>query len=71
MVLGLTVPLTEMNKLKVTNHITGLDRHLSFQEVEAPRLKDNQHMKVARLSTLLIDHHNYEDVFLVLISVRG
>jgi hypothetical protein len=43
------------NKTMVTiksNPITGLDRPLGFQEVEAPRFLDNRHMKVVRLSTL-------------------
>jgi hypothetical protein len=34
--------------------ITGLDRPLGFQEVEAPRFLDNRHMKVVRLSDLRI-----------------
>jgi hypothetical protein len=34
------------------NPITGLDRPLRFQEVEAPRSLDNRHMKVVRLSAL-------------------
>jgi hypothetical protein len=32
--------------------ITGLNRPIGFQEVEATRFKDNQHMKVVRLSAL-------------------
>ena len=34
---------------------TGLDRPWVFQEVEAPRFQDNQHMKVVRLSALHTD----------------
>jgi len=34
---------------------TGLDRPWGFQEVEAPRFQDNQHMKVERLSVLRTD----------------
>jgi hypothetical protein len=37
---------------KVSNPITGLDRPLGFQEVEAPRFLDNRHMKVVKLSAL-------------------
>jgi hypothetical protein len=37
-----------------SNPITGLDRPLGFQKVEAPRFQDNRHMKVVRLSALLI-----------------
>jgi hypothetical protein len=39
-----------------SNPITGLDRHLGFQEVEAPRFQDNRHMKVVRLSALRAGH---------------
>jgi hypothetical protein len=35
-----------------SNPITGLDRPLGSQEVEAPRFLDNRHMKVVRLSSL-------------------
>jgi len=38
--------------LKLSNPITDLDRHLGFQEVEAPRFRDNWHMNVVRLSAL-------------------
>ena len=41
--------LCSINK---SNPITGLDRPLGLQEVEAPRLLDNRHMKVVRLSAL-------------------
>jgi hypothetical protein len=37
---------------ELSNPITGLDRPLGFQEVEAPRFLDNRHMKVVRLSAL-------------------
>jgi hypothetical protein len=36
--------------------ITGLDRPWGFQEVEAPRFQDSQHMKVVRLSALCVGH---------------
>jgi hypothetical protein len=32
-----------------SNPISGLDRPLGSQEVEAPRFLDNRHMKVVRL----------------------
>jgi hypothetical protein len=38
--------------VKASNPITGLDRPLGFQEVEAPRFLDNRHMKVVRLSAV-------------------
>ena len=41
---------------KQSNHITGLDRHWGFQEVQAPRFQDNWHMKVVNLSALHTGH---------------
>jgi hypothetical protein len=35
-----------------SNPIAGLDRPLGFQEVEAPKFLDIQHLKVVRLSSL-------------------
>jgi len=35
-----------------SNPITGLERPWGFQEAEAPRFKNNQHMNVVRLSAL-------------------
>jgi hypothetical protein len=35
-----------------SNPIIGLDRPSGFQDVEAPRFHDNQHMNVVRLSAL-------------------
>jgi hypothetical protein len=45
-------PLTRIVKESKSNAITGLDRPVGFQDVEAPRFQDNRHMKVVRLSTL-------------------
>jgi len=36
--------------------ITGLDRPLEFQEVEASRFQDNRHIKMVRLSALRTGH---------------
>jgi len=42
-----------------------------FQEVEAPRFHDGQHMKVVRLSAVCTSCLYTQEIFLVLISVRG
>jgi hypothetical protein len=43
---------TTLLRLAYSNPITGLDRPLGSQEVEAPRFLDNRHMKVVRLSAV-------------------
>jgi len=42
-----------------------------FQEVEAPRFQDNWHMKVVGLSALYTSHLYPQEIFLVLIFVKG
>ena len=49
----------------------GLDWPWGFQEVEAPRFQDNQHMKVVWLSAPCTSCLYPQEIFLVLISIRG
>ena len=53
---------------KASNPITGLDRTWGFQEVEAPRF---QEIKVVRLSNLSTGRLYTQEIFLVIISVKG
>ena len=56
-------------KVKQSHYRPG--QALRVPEVEAPRFQDSRHMKVVRLSGLRIGRLYHQEIFLVLISVRG
>jgi hypothetical protein len=48
-----------------------VDRPWGFQEVKAPRFQDNRHMKVEGCQPYAMAAFTPQEIFLVLISVRG
>jgi len=54
-----------------SNPIAGLVRPWGSHKFEVPRFQDSRHMKVVRLSALCTGCLYPQEVFLILISVRG
>jgi hypothetical protein len=58
-------------KVKVKQCHYGPGQALRVPGSEAPRFRDNRHMKAVRLSALRTGRLYFKEIFLVLISVRG
>ena len=51
--------------------ITGLHKLVGLQESEAPRVSRHQYMQVIKLSALLVCYLWRQEMFLLLIPVKG